>query len=175
MEVGPLARLLVGYAAGVPEVRSAVDPVAGRLQTGQAGMFSVVGRTLARAIEAELIAGRLGEWVRELVANLATGDLALVDLAGSDRSRWPVEASGSGLGEGPQGAIGHWLSVADGRIATYQIVDGNTWNVSPRDQRGRPGAVEQALAETPVADPAIPLEIVRNVHSFDPCAACAVH
>jgi hydrogenase large subunit len=175
MEVGPLARVLVGYAAGVPEFRSAVDRVGGRLQTGQAGMFSVIGRVLARAIEAELIASQLGEWVRELVANLATGDLAVVDLAGSDRSRWPAEASGFGLGEGPQGAIGHWLSVASGRIATYQIVDGNTWNLSPRDQRGRPGAVEQALEGTPIEDLANPVEIGRSVHSFDPCAACAVH
>jgi Ni,Fe-hydrogenase I large subunit len=77
--------------------------------------------------------------------------------------------------EGPQGAVGHWVSVAGRRIADYQVIDGNTWNLSPRDQRGRPGAIEQALVGTPVADPANPLEIERALHSFDPCAACAVH
>ena len=175
MEVGPLARVVVGYAAGDTELVAAVDRVTAKLQRGRDGLFSTIGRSLARALEAELIAGRLGEWTRELVANLATGDLAVVDLAGSDTSRWPAEASGYGLVEGPQGAIGHWLSVANRRIASYQIVDGNTWNVSPRDQRGRPGAVEQALEGTPLADPAHPLEVARSIHSFDPCAACAVH
>ena len=139
------------------------------------GLFSVIGRILARAAEAQLIGGRIDGWLRELVANLGTGDLAVVNLLGTDVARWPSEASGCGLVEGPQGTIGHWLSVGSRRITAYQVVDGNTWNLSPRDQRGRPGAAEQAIVGTPIANPAQPLELERNLHSFDACAACAVH
>lgn len=113
--------------------------------------------------------------LRELAANLGTGDLTVVNLAGSDTARWPNEASGCGMVEGPQGAIGHWVSTSGRRITEYQIVDGNTWNLSPRDQRGRPGAAEQALVGTTISDPARALEIERNLHSFDACAACAAH
>jgi Ni,Fe-hydrogenase I large subunit len=175
IEVGPLARLLVGYAGGAPEASAAVNDIIGRLSTGRDGLFSVLGRTLARAAEAQLVGHRLDGWLRELVANLGSGDFALTNLDGTDVARWPSDASSCGMVEGPQGAVGHWVSVAGRRIADYQVIDGNTWNLSPRDQRGRPGAIEQALAGTPVADPANPLEIERALHSFDPCAACAVH
>jgi hydrogenase large subunit len=175
MEVGPLARLLVGYAAGTPAPSMAVNQIIGRLQTGSSGLFSVIGRIRARAAEAQMIGDQMGAWLRELVANLGTGDLAVVNLVGSDTARWPSEASGCGMVEGPQGTIGHWVSTSGRRITEYQIVDGNTWNLSPRDQRGRPGAAEQALVGTPIRDPANPLEIERNLHSFDACAACAAH
>jgi len=85
------------------------------------------------------------------------------------------EAVGFGLVEGPRGAVGHWLKIRNGRIADYQIVDASTWNGSPRDARGRSGACERALLGTPVADPNRPLEILRTVHSFALCPACAVH
>jgi hydrogenase large subunit len=137
--------------------------------------FSTAGRSVARALEAQLLTARMAEWLRELVANLAQGDLALVNLDAWDPSRWPSVASGMGLAEGPGGSVGHWLTIRDGRIADYQIVDGSTWNGSPRDNRGRPGACEQSLVGTPIADPTRPLEALRTVHSFALCAACAVH
>jgi Ni,Fe-hydrogenase I large subunit len=175
MEVGPLARLLVAYGAGNSYVTSAVDRVAFELDGGMDALFSTAGRMVARAIEAQLIVARMGEWLRELVANLAQGDLALVNLDAWDPARWPSSASGFGLAEGPRGAIGHWLTLRDGRIADYQIVDGSTWNGSPRDNRSRPGACEQALVGTPIADPNRPLEVLRTIHSFAVCPACAVH
>jgi len=175
MEVGPLARQLVAYAAGVPSVQSELGGAVRQLSRGMDGLFSSVGRTVARAVEAKLLADRLGGWLDELVANLASGDLAAVDLVGSDQSNWPREASGIGLAEGPGGAIGHWLTLRNGRIADYQIVSGSTWNASPRDQRGRPGACERALEGTPVVDPQRPLEALRTLHSFDLCPSCAVH
>jgi Ni,Fe-hydrogenase I large subunit len=175
METGALARLLLAYGAGNSYVKSAVDRVAFELHGGMDAMFSTAGRSVARALEAQLVAACMAEWLRELVANLAQGDLALVNLDAWDPARWPSVASGIGLAEGPGGAVGHWLTIRDGRIADYQIVDGSTWNGSPRDNRGRPGACEQALVGTPIADATRPLELLRTVHSFALCAACAVH
>jgi Ni,Fe-hydrogenase I large subunit len=175
METGALARMLVAYGAGNSFVRNAVDGVAFKLDAGMDSLFSTIGRTVARALEAQIVMARTTEYLRELVANLAQGDLALVNLEGWDMARWPSQASGFGLAEGPGGAVGHWLTIRDGRIADYQIVDGSTWNGSPRDNRGRPGACEQALVGTPVADPNRPLELLRTVHSFALCSACAVH
>ena len=175
METGALARLLVAYGAGNSYVRNAVDGVAFKLDAGIDALFSTTGRIVARALEAQMVMARTAEFLRELVANLAQGDLALVNLEAWDMARWPSQASGFGLAEGPGGAVGHWLTIRDGRIADYQIVDGSTWNGSPRDNRGRPGACEQALVGTPVADPNRPLEVLRTVHSFALCSACAVH
>jgi Ni,Fe-hydrogenase I large subunit len=175
METGALARLLVAYGAGNSYVKSAVDRAAFELDAGLDAFCSTIGRSVARALEAQLVVARMAEWLRELVANLAQGDLALVNLDAWDAAQWPSAASGFGLVEGPGGAVGHWLTIRDGRIADYQIVDGSTWNGSPRDNRGRPGACEHALLGTPIADPARPLEALRTVHSFALCAACAVH
>ena len=175
MEVGPVARLLVAYGAGSSTVMSAVDLTVFPLNTGMDALFGTLGRTVARAIEARVVAERMAQWLRELIANLSTGDLAVVDLNAWDTARWPVEAVGFGLVEGPRGAVGHWLKIRNGRIADYQIVDASTWNGSPRDARGRSGACERALLGTPVADPNRPLEILRTVHSFALCPACAVH
>jgi len=175
METGALARMLVAYGAGDSYVRNAVDGVAFKLDAGIDAMFSTTGRIVARALEAQLVTARSAGFLRELVANLAQGDLSLVNLEAWDMARWPSRASGFGLAEGPGGAVGHWLTIRDGRIADYQIVDGSTWNGSPRDNRGRPGACEQALVGTPVVDPNRPLELLRTIHSFALCSACAVH
>lgn len=175
METGALARMLVAYGAGNTYVKSAIDGAAFKLDAGFDALFSTTGRFVARALEAQLVMERTSGWLRELVANLAQGDLALVNLDGWDMARRPRQASGFGLAEGPGGAVGHWLTIRDGRITDYQIVDGSTWNGSPRDNRGRPGACEQALVGTPVADPNRPLELLRTVHSFALCSACAVH
>jgi Ni,Fe-hydrogenase I large subunit len=172
METGPLARVLVAYVEGRGLVTDRVDDVVARLGLGPDALFSTLGRMLARAIEAEVVVVQLDAWIRELKATLASGDLAIADLSGWAPETWPSTASGWSLGEGPRGAVGHWLTIADRRIADYQIVDGSTWNASPRDGGDRRGATEEALIGTPVADPERPVEILRTAHSFDPCTAC---
>jgi Ni,Fe-hydrogenase I large subunit len=175
MEVGPLARLLMAYAVGRDDVRTAVDDAVARLGTTPLGLTGTLGRIVARAVETRLLVERLDGWLGELIANLQRGDLALADITKWDPGVWPREAEGWSLGEGPRGAVGHWVRIRDRRIEQYQIVDASTWNGSPRDDAGRRGPWEEALVGTPVADPARPLEILRTVHSFDPCPACAVH
>lgn len=175
MEVGPLARLLVASAAGDDTVSTALSDTVADLGLGANDLFSTLGRTLARAVEAELVAGRLSGWLTELRDSMASGDLAFANIAKWEPASWPAEAQGWALGESTQGAVGHWVTIEGGRIATYQIVDAGTWNASPRDTRGRRGAIEEALVGTPVADPARPLEVLRTVRSFDPCLACATH
>jgi Ni,Fe-hydrogenase I large subunit len=175
MEVGPAARMLVAYAAGVGEVKTTVDTIASRLRSTPAMLGSTLGRTVARAVEAKYVGARLTGWLDALVDNLATGDIAVADVTKWDPGTWPADAEGWSLGESPGGAIGHWLRIADHRIASYQVVDGTTWNGSPRDQRGRLGAIERALVGTPVVHPERPVEVLRTLHSFDPCPACGVH
>lgn len=175
MEVGPLARMAVAYVEGQKDVTAAIDGVAATLGVGRQALFSTLGRTVARAVEAQVVAMRLDGWLEDLVANLATGDLAVADLTRWDPGAWPGEARGWALDESPRGAVGHWVSIRDQRIDSYQVVDATTWNGSPRDAQGRRGALEEALVGTPIADAARPLEVLRTVHSFDPCPACAVH
>ena len=175
MEVGPLARLLVATAAGDSVTRSALGAATLRVGIQPDGLFSTLGRTLARAVEAVLVAERLDPWFQSLKQNLAAGDMAMADITLWDVDSWPREAEGWAVGESPGGAIGHWLSIRDHRIERYQIVDASTWNISPRDTRGRRGALEEALVGTPLADPERPLEILRTVRSFAPCLTCGVH
>ncbi|MFI5254447.1 MAG: nickel-dependent hydrogenase large subunit [Candidatus Limnocylindrales bacterium] len=175
LEVGPLARVLVAYVEGQQAVRDRVQQVVGGLGLGPDILFSTLGRTLARAIEAGVVVDRLGVWVNELQATLGGGDLAVADLSHWSPQTWPSTADGVSLGEGPRGAVGHWLTIADGRLAAYQVIDGSTWNASPRDAAGRRGAIEEALVGVPVPDPARPTEVLRTVRSFGPCLTCAVH
>jgi Ni,Fe-hydrogenase I large subunit len=175
MEVGPLARALVAYAAGVGEVRRYVDAALRRLDADVDALHSTLGRVLARAVESELVLPRLDGWLDQLERNLHAGDLRIADTAKWDPSTWPSRARGFGAHEVPRGPLGHWVEISDGTISRYQVVAPTTWNASPRDAVGRPGPYEQALVGTPVADPRRPLELLRTVHSFDPCMACAVH
>jgi Ni,Fe-hydrogenase I large subunit len=175
MEVGPLARMLVAYAAGHPDVKKAVDGALATLQVGPQALFSTLGRVAARAIETSLLAHRLGVWLGELEQNLKRGDLAVADVSLWDPSRWPAHAEGFGMEEAPRGSLGHWVVIDHQAIANYQLVVPSTWNGSPRDAGGHRGAWEEALIGTPLADPARPVEILRTIHSFDPCLACAVH
>jgi hydrogenase large subunit len=175
MEVGPLARMLVAYASGHADVKPAVDGVLAALGVPATALFSTLGRVAARAIETKLIAGKLAGWVTDLENNLKTGDLAVADTSKWDPSTWPSHAEGWGFEEAPRGSLGHWVVIDNEAITNYQLVVPSTWNGSPRDGQGRRGAWEEALIGTPVADPARPVEILRTVHSFDPCLACAVH
>jgi Ni,Fe-hydrogenase I large subunit len=129
----------------------------------------------ARAIETQILAAKLQGWLSDLEANLRTGDLAIADVTHWDPASWPSSAQGFGMEEAPRGALGHWVVISGKKIGNYQMIVPSTWNGSPRDDKGRRGAWEEALVGTPVADPAKPVEILRTVHSFDPCMACAVH
>jgi Ni,Fe-hydrogenase I large subunit len=175
LETGPLARLLVAYVNGQPDVKAAIEPATTALGGGPDALFGTLGRLVASAVEAKVLADHAFAWFGMLEANLATGDLAVVDASSWDPRSWPDRAEGWSLGEGPRGAVGHWVSIRDQVVERYQVVDATTWNASPRDAAGTRGPLETALVGTRVADPAQPLELLRVVHSFSPCAACAVH
>ena len=166
VEVGPLARLLVLYLEGSnAEARQWVDHVARQLNLTLEDLVSTMGRHAARAIECKLVADRCEHWLARLKPGAPTcAEFSI-----------PKQAQGQGLCEAPRGALGHWLEIDDHKIGHYQCVVPTTWNCSPRDDQGRPGAVEQALIGTPIADAKQPLEAVRVVRAFDPCIACAVH
>jgi len=175
METGPLARVLVGAANGQSEIRLGLDKLLRETGLGVETLPGVLGRMLARALEAQVLVRQADAWLWELKTNLATGDVAVTDTSFWDPASWPSEAEGRSIGEGPRGAVGHWVRIRDGMIDGYQVVDGSTWNTSPRDAMGGRGPIEAALVGTPVADPTRPLEIQRVVHSFAPCAGCAAH
>jgi len=175
MEVGPLSRMLVAYASGQPRVKELVGAVLKQLNVGPEALFSTLGRIAARAIETQLLAEKMDDWLDGLAANIAAGDLRIHDNSKWEPSSWPADAQGAGFHEAPRGALGHWVSIHDGTIANYQCVVPSTWNAGPRDAKGTRGPYESALLQTPVADPARPVEILRTVHSFDPCMACGVH
>jgi hydrogenase large subunit len=175
MEVGPLARMLIAYASGHERVKYWVDAALSQLGVGPEVLFSTLGRTAARCVETVVLAEQLVRWTDQLAANIASGDLRIHELEHWDPATWPAEAQGWGWQEAPRGALGHWVHIKDRSIENYQCVVPSTWNGSPRDANGQPGAYEASLIGTPVADPEQPLEVLRTIHSFDPCMACAVH
>ncbi|HEV2292170.1 MAG TPA: nickel-dependent hydrogenase large subunit [Gemmatimonadales bacterium] len=176
MEVGPLARMLVAYAAGHPDVKAMVGETLGRLNVGAPALFSTLGRTAARGMETVLLARRMGHWYDELVGRIKGGDVVTHNGAKWEPSTWPASAQGYGYLDAPRGALGHWVRIEGGTISRYQCVVPSTWNCSPRDGLGQPGPYEAALMDHhPLADPHRPIEILRTIHSFDPCMACGVH
>lgn len=175
MEVGPLARLLVAYASGQKQVQDAVNGVLKKLGVGPEALFSTLGRTAARGIDCLLVAEELPKWLDQLVDNIGKGDYRAHNGEKWDPSSWPAQAAGYGWHEAPRGSLGHWIKIKDGKIENYQAVVPSTWNASPRDAKGQRGPYEAALVGTPLADPTKPLEVLRTIHSFDPCLACAVH
>ncbi len=175
MEVGPLARMLVAYASGHKRVKEVVDTVLKKLGVGPAALFSTLGRVAARGVETLVTAEMLPVWLDQLAANVKKGDYKVHNGERWDPSTWPKEARGYGFHEAPRGALAHWVKIRDGKIENYQCVVPSTWNGSPRDAKGQKGPYESSLIGTPVADPNRPVEILRTVHSFDPCMACAVH
>ena len=146
-----------------------------QLNVGPEALFSTLGRIAARGIETLVIAEKMSDWVNGLAANMASGELRIHDNSKWEPATWPADATGAGFHEAPRGALGHWVHIHDGTIANYQCVVPSTWNAGPRDAMGRRGPYEEALIATPVADPQRPIEILRTVHSFDPCMACGVH
>ena len=175
MEVGPLSRVLVGYASGRTEYKEVVNEALGMLKVPPTALFSTLGRTAARGLETRLCVYWLQDEYNRLINNLKAGDTATANTARWDPKTWPAEAKGYGFSEAPRGALGHWIHIQDKKIFNYQIVVPSTWNASPKDAKGQHGAYESALVGTPMADPKQPLEILRTIHSFDPCLACASH
>ncbi|AXK49734.1 hydrogenase 2 large subunit [Aliarcobacter trophiarum LMG 25534] len=173
MEVGPLARMIVGYASNDERIKKYVTNFLTNANLPATVLFSTVGRTAARAIESELMSDIMMEWIDELALNTANGDLST--WTEFDFNTVAKDAKGIGLEEAPRGALGHWVKIKDGKVANYQTVVPSTWNAAPRDYKGRMGAYEAALIGTKVANVEQPLEILRTIHSFDPCIACAVH
>ena len=175
MEVGPLARMLVAYASGSKEVQELVNGTLKQLNAPVSALFSTLGRTAARGLETILIAEWALEFYDSLLGNIKNGDSRMFDNSKWEPSTWPAEAKGVGLTEAPRGALAHWIVIKNEKIDNYQLVVPSTWNASPRDPQGKMSAYESSLIGTPVADPEQPLEILRTIHSFDPCIACAVH
>jgi hydrogenase large subunit len=165
-EVGPAARATIAYHdGGNPALKKAVEESLARLRVGPESLSSVVGRHLARALETSVLAEAMADWVLQIK----------LDQPVATPYTMPQEASGFGLWDASRGALGHWIAIKNRRIERYQAVVPTTWNASPRDDRGRPGAIEQALVGAPVQDPKNPFAVARIVRSFDPCIACAVH
>ena len=175
VEVGPLARMIVAYAAGHKEAKELVGAVLAKLQVGPEALFSTLGRTAARGIETKLIADKFPSMIMELAANIKKGDYRIANTDKWDPSTWPAEAKGYGFHEAPRGALCHWIVIKDRKIANYQCVVPGGVNASPRDAKGQRGPDEEALIGTPIANPEQPLEIIRTIHSFDPCMACGIH
>ncbi len=168
-EVGPLARVLVAYAKGDTATQTLVNKTLADLRIPVTALFSTLGRTAARGLETVIIGQAMEGWINELVVNLKNGN---------DKTYTPWQmrdGTGYGLNDVPRGSLGHWIQIEKGKIKNYQYVVPSTWNLGPRDAKGKMGPVEEALIGTPIADPKRPLEVLRTVHSFDPCIACAVH
>jgi hydrogenase large subunit len=175
VEVGPLARYIVAYARGRKDIKEQVDGALKALDVPITALFSTLGRTAARGLECQWAAHKMKQYYNELIANIKAGDLATANVEKWEPVTWPAEAKGAGPCEAPRGALGHWIKIKNGKIDLYQCVVPTTWNASPRDARNQIGAYEAALLNTPMAKPEQPVEILRTIHSFDPCLACATH
>jgi hydrogenase large subunit len=182
VEVGPLSRYTLAYAQGVEYVQEQVNrslagfnKLAGTNLDAKTALNSTIGRTLARALESEYCADMMVDDWNELIQNIKNGDSSTANMDKWDPSTWPKEAKGVGTTAAPRGALGHWIRIKDGKIENYQCVVPTTWNGSPRDPAGNIGAFEACLMGTPVERADEPVEILRNLHSFDPCLACSTH
>jgi hydrogenase large subunit len=175
MEVGPLARYVIGYAQGNKEITEQINFVLKTLDVPVTALFSTLGRTAARGLEAQWAAGKMRYFMDKMVANIKSGDSATANVTLWDPETWPSSVKGVGFTEAPRGALGHWLKIENTKIANYQCVVPTTWNGSPRDEQGNIGAFEAALMNTKVERPEEPVEILRTLHSFDPCLACSTH
>ncbi len=170
VETGPLAQVLVAYGKGHAETKKLVDHVLGALGVGPEALFSTLGRTAARGVHALVVTKHVGEMLEAFKENVAKGDKKIVE-----EYQMPKSAEGVGFVNAPRGALSHWIRIEDYKIENFQLVVPTTWNFGPRCANNIMGPIEEALIGTPIADPARPVEILRTVHSFDPCLACAVH
>jgi hydrogenase large subunit len=176
-QVGPLAAVLNAVAAGhqptvatVTKVLDTVSALVGK-KVGVAALHSTIGRHAARAVRCSTMVDLLQANWDKLVANIGAGDVATFNKPVFPKG----EIMGFGFHEAPRGLLSHWTVIRDGKIANYQCVVPSTWNAGPRAEDDAPGPYEASLVDNPVADPEKPLEVLRTIHSFDPCIACAVH
>jgi len=176
MQVGPVAQVLVGYALGHELTKKYVDKALSTLRSHGVKadidvLQSTYGRHIARAIRASMLADLAIKQWEQLVDNIGKGDLEIYN-----PPSYPAgEIKGCGFHEAPRGALSHWCVIENGKLKNYQAVVPSTWNSGPRDSKGQVGPYEASLIGNPVADPERPLEVIRTVHSFDPCLACAIH
>ncbi|MEI6143287.1 MAG: nickel-dependent hydrogenase large subunit [Mariniphaga sp.] len=175
MEVGPLSRMLIGYASGRADYKEVIESTLKALDVPVAALFSTLGRTAARGLETKLTCGWALEFYKQLLSNIKNGDTRTMNNDKWLPESWPAQAKGIGMVEAPRGALSHFIVIEDKKIANYQLVVPTTWNAAPRDLQGKRSAFEESLIGTPIADPKNPLEVLRTIHSFDPCLACAVH
>ena len=177
-EVGPLANVIVSVAQGEPRYQKylnqsidLIKAVSGASEIPLTALHSTIGRHAARAVRCAVMMDTLYDQWNKLVENVASGDL--------DTFNAPVfpkgEVQGFGFHEAPRGVLSHWVVVEDAKIKNYQAVVPSTWNAGPRDSDDQIGPYESSLMDNPIADPENPLEVLRTVHSFDPCIACAIH
>jgi len=176
VEVGPLARMLVAYASGHDDAQGIVNDTLGGLGVGPEALFSTLGRTAARGMETVLLARKMEDWFNALETRVRGGDVATFNGEHWEPSTWPASTRGYGLLEAARGTLGHWVQIENGAISRYQAVVPSTWNCSPRDGQGVNGPYEASLMDNhPLVDPERPIEILRTIHSFDPCMACGAH
>jgi len=176
MEVGPLARVLMLYAKGHEPTRDLVGSVLKQLDAPVEALYSTLGRTAARTLETAILADAMQGWLDTLIGNIRNGETKTFNETLWEPSSWPTRCQGVGTMEAPRGALSHWIVIENQKIANYQAIVPSTWNAGPRDPKGQPGAYEAALEDRhTMVDPKQPLEILRTIHSFDPCIACAVH
>jgi hydrogenase large subunit len=176
MEVGPLARVLMLYASGHDQTKELVGMTLNKLDVPVSALFSTLGRTAARTLETKIMADAMQGWYNDLITNIKAGDTRTFNEVLWEPSSWPKSAQGVGFMEAPRGGLAHWIVIEDEKIKNYQAVVPSTWNAGPRDSNGQPGAYEAALEDNhTLHDPMQPVEILRTIHSFDPCIACAVH
>ncbi|RKZ36175.1 MAG: hydrogenase 1 large subunit [Gammaproteobacteria bacterium] len=175
VEVGPLARILMLYATEHEQTRALVDYTLKELDVPIEALFSTLGRTAARTLETQIIADTMPVWYDNLIANIKAGDTKTFNEQLWEPASWPLQTKGVGYTEAPRGALAHWIVIENEKIANYQAVVPSTWNAGPRDAQGQMGAYEAALQGHTLHDAKQPLEILRTIHSFDPCIACAVH
>lgn len=169
VETGPLAQMLVAYGQNHKTIKPAVNMVLEKLGVGPEALFSTLGRTAARGIQTLVIAQQTEKWLEAFEENIKNDKQIVEDYD------VPQEARGVGILDAPRGGLSHWLRIENGKIGNFQLVVPTTWNLGPRDAKDILGPAEEALIGTPVADPKRPVEILRTIHSFDPCIACAVH
>jgi hydrogenase large subunit len=175
VEVGPLARMLMLYAGNYPQAKELVDSSLKTLDLPLEALYSTMGRTAARTLETKIIADKMQGWFDSLIANIKAGDTKTFNETLWEPASWPSHAQGVGFMEAPRGALAHWIVIENGKIANYQAVVPSTWNAGPRDVNNQAGAYEASLQGHVLHDPKQPVEILRTIHSFDPCIACAVH
>jgi len=176
MEMGPLARIVLLHASGNAPAMALTAATLAQLNLPFDALYSTLGRIVARGIESKLMADRMVGWHDRLMANIEAGNVQTFNAAKWEPASWPAHARGIGTIEGPRGALGHWIIIDDGKITNYQAVVPTTWNAGPMDEAGQHGPYEAALMRGHhLAIPDQPLEVLRTIHSFDPCMACAAH